>query len=72
MITVQMNLILHCDNPKCNETKHFTGYLPIGAGVKEIFEEVDYQERWTTWRYRKSSNELFCSVYCEEEVHGEN
>ncbi len=72
MIKVQMNLTLHCDNPKCNETKHYTGYFPLGATTQDIFQEIDYEERWTHWRYRKSTGELFCSVYCEEEVHGEN
>lgn len=70
MITVQMNIRLHCDNPKCNETKHFTDFFPLGATTQEIFEQVDYEERWTHWRYRKDSDELFCSLGCEKDVYG--
>lgn len=69
MITVQMNIRLHCANPKCNETKHYTGFFPLGATTEEIYQEIDYEERWTSWRYRKESDELFCSIYCEEEVY---
>lgn len=72
MITVQMNIRLHCDNPECNNTLHFTGFFPLGANTQEIFEQIDYEERWTPWRYRKESNELFCSMSCEGEVYEQN
>ena len=69
MITVQMNIYLQCDNPNCNETLHYSGYFPLGANQKDIFEQMEYELRWTHWRYRKTSDELFCSVACEEKVY---
>lgn len=67
MIKVQMNLVLHCDNPECDSDEHFTAYLPLGSTEEEIVS-VYHQKHYTSWWYSRDAKKLFCSRYCGEEV----